>query len=122
MAEWTPGEWSQLGITIYSQRAAQVVCELSEPNPGRYIEHKHLELGSPAWDIAMANAARIVAAVNACAGISTESLEQGVVADLLAACGSVVKLWIPSTDGQVVILRTALDEAQAAISKAKGQG
>ncbi|KKN14749.1 hypothetical protein LCGC14_0993020 [marine sediment metagenome] len=69
-----------------------------------------------------ANAARILAAVNACAGLSTEALERGVVKDLLAACGSVVKLWIPRDNGQVVILRAALDEAQAALSKAKGEG
>uniref|UniRef100_A0A6M3LJR2 Uncharacterized protein n=1 Tax=viral metagenome TaxID=1070528 RepID=A0A6M3LJR2_9ZZZZ len=34
----------------------------------------------------IANAHRIVAAVNACKGIPTEALEAGVVADLLAAC------------------------------------
>ncbi len=33
-----------------------------------------------------ANAFRIVAAVNACAGISTEALEQGVVKELVEAC------------------------------------
>lgn len=82
MGEHTPGEWAQLGVAIYSQRAAQVVCELSEPNPGRYIEHKCVELGSPAWDVAMANGARIVSCVNACAGLRTEALEQDVVKKL----------------------------------------
>jgi hypothetical protein len=35
--------------------------------------------------VQLANARRIVAAVNACQGIPTEALEQGVVAELLAA-------------------------------------
>jgi len=33
-----------------------------------------------------ANARRIVAAVNACEGIATSALEQGVVAEMLEAC------------------------------------
>lgn len=36
------------------------------------------------WPGAHANARRICAAVNACEGISTEALEQGVVAELLS--------------------------------------
>lgn len=42
--------------------------------------------------ITQANARRIVAAVNACEGLSTEALEAGVVADLLAALEAVERL------------------------------
>ena len=40
-----------------------------------------------------ANARRLVAAVNACQGIGTEALEQGVVDELLQACRMVVERW-----------------------------
>lgn len=64
-----------------------------------------------------ANAYRIVAAINATAGIPTEALEQGVVAELLAACqeaagrcpctvkerlsGHLTGCWVPAVEAAI---------------------
>lgn len=46
-----------------------------------YVREFHGKVTKP---VAEANAARIVACVNACAGLSNEELERGVVGDLIA--------------------------------------
>jgi hypothetical protein len=60
-----------------------------------------------------ANARRIVAAVNACEGISTEALEQGVVAEMLEALEDLFNWLTP--DWQQSSLG---DKARAALAKA----
>ena len=71
------------------------------------------------------DARRLAAAWNACEGISTGALEEGVVADLLAACefavtydNSGVRAFVPPRGGLYtdLILR-----ARAATSRAKGE-
>jgi len=64
-----------------------------------------------------ANARRIVAAVNACEGISTGALEQGVVADLLAACEEIVSTEIGADT--IRALWPWLERVEATIAKAK---
>ena len=59
-----------------------------------------------------ANTRRIVAAVNACKGISTEALEGGVVNDLLEAC--------KKANTCASIPDYVMDLIRAAIAKAKG--
>lgn len=43
--------------------------------------------------VATANARRVVAAVNACKGISTEALEKGVVQDMVDACATFTEVF-----------------------------
>ena len=123
MADWTPEPWRVTEYPSAPPDRGRIVIETVNEHVTNgvvvaYIrETMHMRPGE-----VMPNATRIVAAINSCAGLSTSALERGVVADLRAACGSVVKLWIPGDDGQVVILRAAFDEAQAALSKAKGEG
>jgi len=77
------GRWANEGRTfIKSDRngmfkpfAAETTYAVAEDSHGSNKCH----------DAAEANARRIVACVNACAGISTEALESGIVADMLAA-------------------------------------
>jgi hypothetical protein len=64
-----------------------------------------------------ANARRIVAAVNACEGLSTEALEQGVVAELLEALQAASD-WI---DARLFERRTEIQaKVQAALAQATG--
>jgi len=63
--------------------------------------------------VAWANARRICAAVNACKGITTEALESGVVAELLAACKAAM---YPAGDTPEQVQAQLRD----AIAKAKG--
>ena len=78
-------------------------------------------------DTAKANARRIVAAVNACEGISTEALEAGVVADRLEALeelsmATTRALMYRQLDKQphvVKDLQSANDQAKTTIAKAK---
>lgn len=64
-------------------------------------------------DEEVANARRIVAAVNACQGINTEALEQGVVRELLEALEDLFNWLTP--DWQQSSLG---DKARAAITRA----
>ena len=81
----------------------------------------------------IANARRIVAAVNACKGIPTEALEAGVVAGLLEACAH----YISETDYLAATVMhdnytdrarsrqrqcEALDAMRVALAKARGRG
>ena len=61
---------------------------------------------------------RIMAAWNACEGISTEALEAGIVNDMLEALREVVSEYDNPDNGRY--LRWAVDEARAAIAKATG--
>ena len=65
------------------------------------------------------DAHRIVAAVNACEGISTEVLEAGVVADLLAALEELLEEVLSDEWHQPSEYME--QKAKAAITKAKGQ-
>jgi hypothetical protein len=49
----------------------------------RFIKEVWLDSDEPDSDETEANARRIVAAVNACAGIPTEHLEKGIISDLI---------------------------------------
>ena len=75
----TPEPWSVDGDggavwiqEVASGRGHKIICDMA--------------LDGEAEDEDKANAWRIVAAINATAGIPTEALENGVVAELLAAC------------------------------------
>jgi hypothetical protein len=76
------------------------------------------------WPGAHANARRIVAAVNACEGIATPALEQGVIAELLEALDYLLeqtvdmdlKYGIGLSEGE----EDARTKALAVIAKAKG--
>ena len=69
---------------------------------------------------ALANARRIAAAVNACAGIPTEALEQGVVGELLTAVRHLVE-WNRDPNGDGIGLEYICETAAAAIAKAEGR-
>ena len=72
-----------------------------------------------------ANGARIVATVNACAGISTEALEGGVVKELVTVMGAATGLIITFRDTKLKAadltnrVRIVLERAQAALDKVK---
>ncbi len=75
-----------------------------------------------------ANARRMVAAVNACQGIGTEALEQGVVRELLEALETAgyflerfyVQAVASRDDKRFELERWALGQARAAIARATG--
>lgn len=73
--------------------------------------------GGRVTDRALANARRIVAAVNACEGISTEALEQSVVKALVEALEKHLAWYRGDTSVNESILVT---ETIAAIAKARG--
>jgi hypothetical protein len=86
----TPGPWEHgnNGL-IYGQYAeddveAPFVCDVIEDSA-----MQALGILSPVEE---ANARRICAAINACEGISTEALEQGIVAELLEKIQAVAEL------------------------------
>ena len=78
------------------------------------LEHSTID-----YETMLANARRIVACVNACAGIPTEALEGGVVAELGGVAGAVLG-WFDSRPspgmGEWMI------NARAAIAKAEPEG
>jgi len=67
------------------------------------------------------NASRIVAAVNACEGISTKALEDGVVKELLEALEYYTEAKCSVVDGDQIIGIDDGDLARAALAKAKGE-
>lgn len=91
-----------------------------------------------ASDEARANSRRIAAAINACQGIPTEALEQGTVAEMLAALkqahslildmGKIIRglddnhEWLEfwTQDGDYLCSDSRFDAIDAAITKAKG--
>jgi hypothetical protein len=74
---------------------------------------------------AEANARRIVAAVNACAGIPTEALEQGVIAEMLSALHDAMDIiqsdyTIDAYEYDPADMRSQIEvRVQAAINKAQ---
>jgi hypothetical protein len=100
--------------------------------PETWHVHNHVHIHGPAGqpiatiqgnfgDAAkIANARRIVAAVNACQGIATESLEQGVVREFLT---EIMRLLSNAeyADGQAIVLTQDCEALEAAIAMAKGQ-
>ena len=66
----------------------------------------------------VANARRIVAAVNACKGIPTEALEQGVVGELLAELDYFYQFALLNDDGEDESFTWHLEKARTAIAKA----
>nr|PZN35994.1 MAG: hypothetical protein DIU70_14895 [Bacillota bacterium] len=90
------------------------------------------------WYAAVDNGRRIVAAVNACAGIPTAALEQGVVRNLLAACEAMIRVeeervrrsratdpyWNPKerpgSPPDLALYLEAVRLAREAVAKAKG--
>lgn len=126
----TPTPWHTPPDDLAGQ--AQLALEGLPPFPGRAIVGANgvatcvVLTAPPSGD---ANARRIVAAVNACEGISTEALEAGVVADLLAACEELSQtttraLMYQRLDRQPHVLndiQVANEQAKAVIIKAKGE-
>ena len=72
------------------------------------------------WPGAHANARRIVAAVNACAGIPTEALEQGTVGELLQALKGCLFALDKNQDGSGPSKAQAIAAAITVIAKATG--
>ena len=83
-AAHTPEPWSYNGMAIVEDERGAVLadCEIIPPAGGT--------IAPP--DEEVANARRICAAVNACKDISTEALERGIIAELLAALQEVTPL------------------------------
>jgi len=78
--------------------------------------------GAMSGDDTTSDRFRIVAAVNACAGITTEALEGGVVKEVLEALKDIVFQTSLEKDGFTVIRDDAVvDRARAAIAKAEGE-
>lgn len=77
MAKWTPEPW------VWG----------SSPEADHYFLYQDKPEATTAVALVqgLGDAARIVAAVNGCAGLSTEALEQGVVKELVAACQVLLK-------------------------------
>jgi hypothetical protein len=107
----TPGPWEHgdNGI-IYGQCGqddveATFVCDV--------IEDTAMQALGMLSSVEAANARRIVAAVNACAGIPTDALEQGVVRELLQALAALYNWLTP--DWQQSSLA---NQARAALLKA----
>jgi len=107
----TPGPWltgrrlsTSLIITAYGKDIAAVKIN-------RYTDNSINE----------ANARRIVAAVNACEGISTWALEQGVIAELMLQL-MVLADHVESQPHEFTeaLRKLRVKEARAAIAKAKG--
>jgi len=96
---YTLGPWKIVGIQIFSQSGIANICELSEPRALPYIGHRALDIGSPDWDEAIANARLIAAAP-----------------DLLEACEVFIREADNPPDKQ-----QAYELAKAAIAKAKGE-
>ena len=70
------------------------------------------------YDETRANARRIVAAVNACEGISTEALEAGAVRDLVAVVDEL--LYSAAYWSQYDVPLGIVDRMRTALDKAKG--
>jgi hypothetical protein len=87
---------------------------------GQRIASVKGEFGDPAKS---ANANRIVAAVNACQGIGTEALEQGVIGDLLEALERLVYDASGNQDNPMIRVKTVatIEQARVIIAKATGR-
>ena len=98
MSEHTPEPWALVSEAWYLNRQPAIVGR----NDGGYA----VALMAP-WDPAVsgavdrrvANGRRIVACVNACAGISTEALESDYVKSLVSFAHKVTALDTPSLQG-----------------------
>jgi hypothetical protein len=73
------------------------------------------------WPGARANARRICAAVNACMGIDTEALEQGIVGELLDALQGCLFALDKNLDGCGPSKTQTIAAATAAIAKASSE-
>jgi hypothetical protein len=77
------------------------------------------------WPGAHGNARRIVAAVNACAGINTDALQHGIVRELheaLSLCWHQLSLWVRDVETCDLSPEDAeaLEKANAVLAKANG--
>lgn len=70
------------------------------------------------YEVHEANARRIVAAVNACEGISTPALEDGVIKELLAALHGCLLVLDDNSNGHGPTKEQAVSQAREAIAKA----
>lgn len=78
-------------------------------------------LGADKVEEQIANARRLVAAWNACLGISTEALEDGIIADLIRNLETSTK-FIEIESGKVRDdVRELIEESTAILIKAKGE-
>lgn len=121
MAKWTPEPWERSGGNIWAGgEAGGNICQIGEPRVSTLVSHTPLGLRSPDWDEAQANGDRIIAAVNACASISTEALAQGYVKEMVRVCKLIVSFgkrhpWtgLGDSKGYGVDLQAALEAALA---------
>ena len=86
MREHTKEPWVIDTDTVSSYAAAIRVKWEGGQKTIAYVEGPGLSPGDDEKrSLGLANARRIVACVNACAGLSTEAIESGAVADLIRA-------------------------------------
>ena len=85
----TPEPWTEEYLPYISGTGTDIPCYRIHPYDAseEYIceTNEHLD-----DELQYANARRIVAAINACQGISTEALERGIIADLWHILGEIV--------------------------------
>ena len=103
MAKWTPEPW------VVSDALGGVRDIYSGD---RLVARALYHIGSEDRALVEANAHRIVATVNACAGISTEALEGGVVKQLVWALKGIA-------DEGCILPTTMKSLAEAALDKLK---
>lgn len=111
-------EWTELEP---NQEIARVWCRSSyfDGEPEEEVYSELTEATAP--PTAIANARRIVAAVNACKGLSDESLEMGVVAELIAACTAALDA-LGGNDPHDLGFESAIcGQLRAAIANARGE-
>lgn len=112
MAEHTPEPWH------HGKEVSLHDTQLIYSSNGRLIADAGRILGRSQSEM-QSNARRICAAVNSVAGIPTESLESGVVGEMLAALVSIRDYARDSRTGRM-LTGDGYAAAEAAINKAKG--
>lgn len=97
---------------------ARGICGLHQANNATGVPVRIGEIVNKSQREAEANARRIIAAVNACEGISTQALEQGVIAELLEALKELYKAEEEYGDPANVAINSVWLKARDAIAKA----
>lgn len=120
-------------VTIFAGNIAVASIEGVHMRDNHWSNWTH-ETADAQDAVALANGRRIVAAVNACEGISVKSLERGVVADLLTACEAAMEMLDDIGNELAADPRymayfgknghglRVVQKMQAAIAKARGTG
>ena len=114
----TPGPWRACDTIIFNPKGS-LMKDKTDHIGGQIANVGGLGVANDTE--LKANVRRIVAAINACEGISTEALEQGVVAELLEALQQVVRILRTDSLGYGDNKNILLNTCGAAIAKAEGK-